>query len=158
MFHSSPRLLCTFPIHLTPNGIFLWSCRYGGYEGKLASHILLSQKPDPKEKQVINLDQDVQVSGYFSFWWMVDELICMIPLSPFFSLFFLDMGYVFLLLLTCLVGMWHTFFGYASFFSCLVGMWHTFFGHASFISFCIARILDGNLEKESHVMAWSLIF
>ena len=39
--------------------------------GKLASHILLSQRPDPKEKHVINLDQDVQVCGYF--WWMVDE-------------------------------------------------------------------------------------
>ena len=31
------------------------------FEGILASHILLSQNPDPKEKQVINLDQDVQV-------------------------------------------------------------------------------------------------
>ena len=37
--------------------------------GKLASHILLSQRPDPKEKQVISLDQDVQVCGYF----FVDE-------------------------------------------------------------------------------------
>jgi len=35
---------------------------------------------------------------------------------------------------------------------------YTFFGYASFISFFfIARILDGNLEKESHVMAWSFI-
>ena len=39
---------------------------------------------------------------------------------------------------THLVGVWHTFFGYASFLSfffltCLVGMWHTFFGYASFI-------------------------
>ena len=92
-------------------------------------------------------------------WWMVDELICMTPLSPFFFFFlFLDMGYLFhLYFLTCLVGMWHTFFGYASFFICLVGMWHTFFGYASIISFCIARILDGNLEKESHVIAWSFI-
>ena len=32
---------------------------------------LLSQRPDPKKKQVINLDQHVQVCGYF--WWMVDE-------------------------------------------------------------------------------------
>ena len=123
---------------------FLLSCRYGGYEPKLASHILLSQKPDPKENQVINLDEDVQVFGYF-FWWMVDELIWMIPLS---SPFFLGYGlsFFFLLLLlffsTCLVGMWHTFFGYASFFlTCHVGMWHTFFGYASFISFCIAHTL-----------------
>ena len=34
------------------------------FEGIPASHILLGQKPDPKEKQVINLDQDVQVCGY----------------------------------------------------------------------------------------------
>ena len=52
--------------------LFLWwICRYGGYEGRLASHILLSQRWDPKEKQVISLDQDVQVCGYF--WWMIDE-------------------------------------------------------------------------------------
>jgi hypothetical protein len=46
---------------------------YGELEGTLVSHILLSQKPDPKEKQVINLDQDVHVCGYF--WWMVYELL-----------------------------------------------------------------------------------
>ena len=45
--------------------LFLCSCTYGGAEGILASHILLSERPDPKEKQVINLDQDVQVCGYF---------------------------------------------------------------------------------------------
>ena len=50
-------------------------------EGITASHILLSQRPDPKEKQVINLDQDVQVCGYF--WWMVYELLCMHHLSFF---------------------------------------------------------------------------
>ena len=53
----------------------------------LLLHILLSQRPDPKEKQVINFDQDVQVCGYF--WWMVYELLCMHHLS--FS-FFLDKG------------------------------------------------------------------
>jgi len=50
---------------------FLWICRYGGCNGKLATHISLSQRPDPKEKQVISLDQDVQVCGYFC--WMMDE-------------------------------------------------------------------------------------
>ena len=64
-FNPHQGLLCTFLFHLTPNGFFLWSCRYGGYEGKLASHILLSQKPDSKDKQIINLDQDVQLSEYF---------------------------------------------------------------------------------------------
>ena len=54
---------------------FWWIYRYGGYDGNLASDISLSQKPDPKEKQVINLDQDVQVCGYVYFWWMVDELL-----------------------------------------------------------------------------------
>ena len=63
---------------------------------------------DPKEKQVINLDQDVQVCGYF--WWMVYELPCMHHLSL--SLSFWIRGYLFFL--TCL-SMWHTFFGYASF-------------------------------------------
>ena len=107
-----------------------------------ASHILLSQRPDPKEKQVISLDQDVQVCGYF-FWWMVDET----PLYDFsLPCNIFGMGYIFFfsLFLTHLVGVWHTFFGYASFLSfffltCLVGMWHTFFGYASFISFCIAH-------------------
>jgi len=64
---------------------FWWICRYGGYDGNLASHILLSQRPDPKEKQVINLDQDVQVCGYF--WWMVYELLLYAPSLSFFFLF-----------------------------------------------------------------------
>jgi hypothetical protein len=72
-------LFCAFLFHPTPKASFWWSCRYRGYKDKLASHILLSQKPDPKEKQVINLGQDVQVCGYF--WWMVDELLCMNHLS-----------------------------------------------------------------------------
>ena len=56
---------------------------------------LLSQRPDPKEKQVINLDQDVQVCGYF--WWMVYELLLYAPSLLFLSfwirgyLFFFDM-------------------------------------------------------------------
>ena len=117
---------------------FWWICRYGAYDGNLASHILLSQRPDPKEKQVINLDQDVQVCE--NFWWMVYELLCMHHLS--FFCFFLDK---------------EIFFSFFFFFTCL-SMWHAFFGYASFISFFfIARILDGNLEKESHVMAWSFI-
>src|SRR6185503_8579701 len=118
---------------------FWWICRYGGYDGNLASHISLSQRPDPKEKQVICLDQDVQVCGYF--WWMVDET----PLYDFsLPCNIFGMGYIlfFPFFLTHLVGVWHTFFGYASFLSfffltCLVGMWHTFFGYASFIFFIV---------------------
>ena len=56
-------LFLCLSFHPTPKASFWWSCRHGGYKGKPASHILLSQKPDPKEKQVINLDQDVQVCG-----------------------------------------------------------------------------------------------
>ena len=42
-----------------------------GMEDIMANSLLiLSQRPDPKEKQVISLDQDVQVCGYF--WWMID--------------------------------------------------------------------------------------
>ena len=98
-----------FFLNLSLMAIFFWSCRYGGFEGIPASHILLSQRPDSKEKQVINLDQDVQVYGYF--WWMVYELLCMHHLT--FS-FFLDKGLSSFFFLTCL-SMWHTFFGYASF-------------------------------------------
>src|SRR6185312_16505152 len=81
VFHSSPRpFYVPLFFHPTSNGSFWWICRYGGYNGKLASHIWLSQRPDPKEKQVISLDQDVQVCGYFfGGWWM--KLLYMISLS-----------------------------------------------------------------------------
>ena len=72
VYDSSPRLF-TVPFFLILSLMvsFWWICRYGGYDGKPASYILLSQRPDPKAKQVINLDQDVQVCGYF--WWMMEE-------------------------------------------------------------------------------------
>jgi hypothetical protein len=47
--------------HPTSDGLFLLSCRYGGFEGTLVSHIFAKLKKDPREKQVINLDQDVHV-------------------------------------------------------------------------------------------------
>ena len=144
VFHSSPRpFYASFFSILLLMVSFWWSCRYGRYEGKPASHILLSQKLDSKEKQVINLDQDVQVCGYF--WCMVDET----PLYEFSlpcNIFGMGCIFFFFFFLTCLVGVWHTFFGYASFspllfLTCLVGMWHTFFGYASFISFCVTHTL-----------------
>ena len=115
---------------------FWWSCRYGGCEGKLASHILLSQRLDPKEKQVINLDQDVQVCGYF--WWMVEELLLYNFLSP---LYIFGMGYIFFFSLFFDTPCGHVayFLWVCIFFTRLVGMWHTFFEYASFISFCIAH-------------------
>ena len=122
MHYSLPRpVFVQFFFHPTTKDSFWWSCRYGRYKSKLASHVWLSQKLDPKEKQVINLDQDVQVCQYIYFWWMVDELCCMNHLSlvsfslDWGSLFFLSSFFLFLW--TCLVGMWHTFFEYASFIS-----------------------------------------
>ena len=92
MYDSSPRLCCAFLFSPTSKGFaFVEFVGMEGFEGIPASHILLSQKPDPKENQVINLDQDVQVHGYF--WWMVYELLCTHHLSFF---FFLDKGLSFI--------------------------------------------------------------
>ena len=90
--------------------------------------ILLSPKQDPSRNESYNLIKRCKCVEYF--WWIVDELLCMIYLSPcvFFS------------------WTWAIYFFFSSFFStCLVDMWHTFFGYASFIYFCIAHIFDGNL-------------
>ena len=126
-----------------------------GVKRHVCSAYIAKSKTRYKQKWVIQSNQDVQMCGIF----LVDELLCMILLS---SLFSLDGDYLSLLFfLTCHVGMWHTFFGYASllyffiFFTCLLSMWHTFFGYASFISssslfFFIALILDSHFrEKES---------
>ena len=51
-------------------------------------------------------------------------------------------------------GMYLFFFSFFFFLTCLVGMWHTFFGYASFISFCITHILDGNFGERERVMEW----
>ena len=86
-------------------------------------------KAESKKKQVMQSDQEVQVCG--NFWWMEDKLLCMNQLSYFFPLslgtraiflFSLSLSLFssFLLFLTCLVSMWHTFFGYASFLSYFV--------------------------------------
>ena len=74
---------------------------------------------------------------------------------------FLDMGYLFISLFFFLFDMpcehvayllWVCIFSFLILFACLVGMWHTFFGYASFISFCIAHILDGNFGERERVM------
>ena len=75
------------PFSPTSNKAFV-ELRVGKTEGILVSHIFLSQKPDPKKKQVMNLDQDMHVCRYF--WWMVYELLFMNQLS----LFLWDMGYL----------------------------------------------------------------
>ena len=77
MYDSTPRLfIVPFFLNLSLMAIFFGAVGmedlkayllliFYGFEGIPASHILLSQRPDPKEKQVINLDQDVQVCRYF---------------------------------------------------------------------------------------------
>ena len=161
VFHSSPRpFYVPLFFHPTSNGSFWWICRYGGYNGKLDSHISLSQRPDPKEKQVISLDQDVQVCGYF--WWMVDET----PLYDFsLPCNIFGMGYIFFFsfFLTHLVGVRHTFFGYASF------LFFFFFdmpyGHVAYLlRVCIfyfflysPYIMMITLERDKHGTTWSFI-
>ena len=62
MFHSSPR-----PFYAPFFSILLLMALFGGSVGmedmmaNLLLMFLLSQRPDPKKKQVINLDQDVHV-------------------------------------------------------------------------------------------------
>ena len=87
---------------------------------------------------------------YIYFLWIVDELLCMIYLSPciflghglyfFSSLLFFDMscGHVAYLLWVCI---------FLFFLTRFLSMWHTLFGYASFISFCVDHIFDGNLGE-----------
>ena len=156
MFHFSPRpFYAPFLSILLLMASFWWIC---WYDGELASHILLSQRPDPKEKQVINLDQDVQVCGYF--WWMVDET----PLYEFSlpcNIFGMGCIFFFFFFLSCLRGMRYTFFRYASFLFFLdmpcehvaYLLWvciFYFFLYSPYI-FMIT------LERDSHGTTWSFI-
>ena len=144
-------LFLCLSFHPTLKASFWWSCSYGGYKGKLASHILPSQKPDPKEKQVINLNQDVQVCGYF--WWINSfvRIIFLLFLFLFgqglsFSLlFFFDMpcGHVAYLLWVCIFSL--LFFLYA-----LGACGIPPLGMHLFISFCIAHTKNIQGREKSH--------
>ena len=124
--------------------------------------ILLSQKTRSKQKWVIQSDQDTQVCGNF---------LCVCaeggwtPLhDPSLFFIFLGRGLSFSsLFLTCHVGMWHTFFGYAS----LLLFFDMPFEHVAYLLwvcifyffiffFFIAHILNGQ-ERKSHGMSWSFI-
>ena len=74
--------------------------------------MLLSQRLDPSINESYKPITMCKCVDFFL--QRVDELLCMIHLS---SLFSLDVDFLSpnFFLLTCLVGMWHTFFGYASF-------------------------------------------
>ena len=128
-----------------------------GNERHVCFACIVKSKSRSERKQVIQLDQEVQVCGKF----LVEcELLCMIHLSPLFIYFFghglpflscfFDMpcGNVAYLLWACI---FYTFFWHS-----LSSMWHTFFGCASFISFCIAHVFDGDFGERGHG-AWSFI-
>ena len=92
---------------------------------------VVKSKTRSKQKRVIQPDQEVQVCGIFlvdSGWTPLDDVSL--------SLYFFSWTWAI-----------YIFFFFTIFLTCLVDMWHTFFGYASFISFCIAHILDGNLGK-----------
>ena len=142
MYDFLPRLfIVPFFLILFLMALFLWSCRYRGAEGIHASHILLSQRTDSKEKQVINLDQDVQVSEYV--WWMVYELFFMSPI------FFRDMGLS--LFFFFILFFWHALWacGIPS-----LGM-HLF--SFSFSSYIYIYSHNDNLGESGHGMTWSFI-
>ena len=119
--------------------------------------ILLSQKQDPSRNESYNLIKMCKCVGIYFFVWRMDELLCMIHLS---SLFFLDVPYLSLFFsfdMPCghvAYLLWVCIFFSLFFLTCLSGMWHTFFGYAFFISLFffvfIVHILDGHFrEKES---------
>ena len=116
--------------------------------------LLLSKKQDPSRNKSYNLIKMCNCVGIFVFF--VED--GWTPLhDP--SLFFIFHGfglsfplfYFWHALWACGIpslGM-HLFFIFF-FLTCLLSMWHTFSGYASFISFCITHILYGHLrEKES---------
>ena len=143
---SSPRQSCCllFSYHLIR---LMWS---SGQEqrGTFALLILLSQKQDPSRNESYNLIKMCKCVVVFgggwinSFAWSISLLYFpwMWTIFLFFFLFDMPCRHVAYLLWVCI------FF----FLTCLLSMWHTFSGYASFISFCITHILYGHLrEKES---------
>ena len=113
--------------------------------------ILLSQKHDPSRNESYTLIKVCKcVRIFFEGGWtsLHDPSLFFIfhgfGLSfSFFFLFDMPCGHVAYLLWVCI-------FLFFFFLTCLLSMWHTFSGYASFISFCITHILYGHLwEKES---------
>ena len=135
MYETSPRHLkfCLL-FHILP--LKLLSGVLGRYEkwGILASHILLSQRPDLKEMQVICFDRDMQVCGIFhkvpnskiflcsfdheslSFWINTFYLkVWAIFISFFLFLFFFSCSLACIFFLSCLLA-WIVFFSFFSLF------------------------------------------
>ena len=142
VFHSSPRpfympfffilLLKAFFVELSVWRIWRQTC---------FSYLAMSKTGSKGETSHKPWSRCASVWEYlFFFVWRMDELLCMIHLS---SLFSMDVDY-----LSLFFSFWHALWAcgisslrmYLSFFiffflTCLLSMWHTFFGYASFISF-----------------------
>ena len=127
----------------------MWILEQGKkFEGIPVPLMLLSQRPDPQEKQVINLDQDVHVCEYFCMYGVWTPFMNYLSLSVSLSLsFFLWTWAIFLSLsrLNTWTFMCPTLFLFYIYFghSCVQ---HSFFFHLAFlsmafISFCIAHVL-----------------
>ena len=103
--------------------LFLWSCRYGGFEGIPASHILriwrhtcfsYFTKSKTRSKGETSHKPWSRCASVWIF--LVDGVWTPLYAPSLSFSFFLEKGLSFLLsfFLTCR-SMWHTFFGYASF-------------------------------------------
>ena len=129
MYETSPRhLIFCLLFHILP--LRLLSGVVGRYEkwGILASHILLSQKLDLKEMQVIHFDQDVQVCEIFRKVLILN--IFGTPLNHESLYFWMNAFYL---------KVWAIFIFFVFFSSCSLAciffshaFWH---GHFSFLSF-----------------------
>ena len=97
-------------------------------EGTPVPHMLLSQRPDPKEKQVINLDQDVHVCEYLGGWCMNSFHEPSLSLSISFFGHGLSLSLFF-------------FFEYLDLHVSNFFFFHHAFLSMSFIYFCIAHVL-----------------
>ena len=115
--------------------VLLLSGVLGRYEkwGILASHILLSQRPDLKEMQVIHFDRDVQVCGIFH----------KVPISKIFLVLLWIMNLSFLDECLLFEGMRYLYFflSFSFLFFMLFGMhffshafWHVYFSFLFFLA------------------------
>ena len=115
--------------------------------------ILLSQKQDPSRNESYTLIKMCKCVGFFfeGGWTPLHD-----P-SLFFNFHGCGLSFSFFsfwhALWACGVpslGMHLSFlFFFIFFLTCLLSMWHTFFGYASFYFFCMAHILDGHF-RENH--------
>ena len=74
-------------------------------------------------------------------------------------LFFMDMCYTLFFYIPCDHVAYHLWACIFSLFStCLLGLWHTFYGYASFHIFFITPNIDDNMERVVVKQSWSFYF